>query len=58
MYEYDSDRDAHHFILVKVNYCGDTVDPASQRHRASQQHRAIITSICGSREDYYNNTEC
>jgi hypothetical protein len=36
MYDYDSERDAHHYyyILVEVKYCRDT-DPAQQRERAS-----------------------
>ena len=38
LYDYDSKRDAHHYILVEAKYCRDT-DPAQQRERASKQHQ-------------------
>jgi hypothetical protein len=44
MYDYDSERDAHHYILVEVKYCRDT-DPAKQRERASQQHQVLRETI-------------
>jgi hypothetical protein len=40
LYDYDSERDAHHYILVEVKYCRDT-DSAQQRKRASQQHQVL-----------------
>jgi hypothetical protein len=44
LYEYDSERDAHHYILVEVKYCRDT-DPAQQRERATQQHQVLRETI-------------
>jgi hypothetical protein len=44
LYDYDSERDAHHYILVEVKYCRDT-DPAQQRERASQQHQVLRETI-------------
>jgi hypothetical protein len=45
IYDYDSERDAHHYILVlEVKYCRDT-DPAQQRERASQQHQVLRETI-------------
>jgi hypothetical protein len=43
-YDYDSKRDAHHYILVEVKYCRDT-DPPQQRERASQQHQELRETI-------------
>jgi hypothetical protein len=40
LYDYDCERDAHHYILVEVKYCRDT-DPAQQRERASQRHQVL-----------------
>jgi hypothetical protein len=44
LYDYDTKRDAHHYILVEVKYCRDT-DPAQQRERASQQHQELRETI-------------
>jgi hypothetical protein len=44
LYDYDSERDAYHYILVEVKYCRDT-DPAQQRERASQQHQVLRETI-------------
>jgi hypothetical protein len=44
LYDYDSERDAHHYILIEVKYCRDT-DPAQQRERASQQHQVLRETI-------------
>jgi hypothetical protein len=44
LYDYDFERDVHHYILVEVKYCRDT-DPAQQRERASQQHQVLRETI-------------
>jgi hypothetical protein len=37
LYDYDSKRDAHHYILVEVKYCRDT-DPGT-RHNNEKEHQ-------------------
>jgi hypothetical protein len=63
LYDYDSKRDAHHYILVEVKYCRDT-DPPQQHQElretiqkyAPQATVDQVTLMLGASGAIYNST--